>query len=428
MLKFQGSRNLHRVVVLNPKGGSGKSTLAFNIAGYLAGTGRRVALVDMDVQGSCSHWLKSRGEKLPYIHSVTAPYESSRDGSTEQIVKIPPEYDFAVIDAPGSVAAEDLSDFTVGAHAILIPVVPSAFDIHAASRLIKDLLLVARVSRTKGRLGIVANRIRVRTLSYRRLQTFLDSLSIAVVGKIRDSQNYVQAAYKGLCIHEMAHSSVRSDLEQWQQIANWIEDRLTRPLTERDWYRPQTRKSLPREPAPVPERRVALLTATAAVLAAVTFAFLLWQVPLSDSSPTTADSAVAQPDAAPQTIEHVSDVATVMADAPAPRGGAIARAVGDGQTIESGALHNEPNPHVPGIDSEPDVRAQFREKWQLSGVAQSDGDSIVLLSQRDDATTHRIRTGTELDGWTVKDAGPDYAVFARNDSEVRLVLHEQRTD
>ena len=40
---FRGSANLHKIVVLNPKGGSGKTTLAFNLAGYLATTGRKVA-------------------------------------------------------------------------------------------------------------------------------------------------------------------------------------------------------------------------------------------------------------------------------------------------------------------------------------------------------------------------------------------------
>ena len=52
MLDLKGTRGLHKIVVLNPKGGSGKTTLAFNLAGYLASTGRRVGLLDMDRQGA----------------------------------------------------------------------------------------------------------------------------------------------------------------------------------------------------------------------------------------------------------------------------------------------------------------------------------------------------------------------------------------
>jgi len=48
-------------------------------------------------------------------------------------------------------------------------VLPSAIDIHAASRLIADLLLVAKVSRRMGRLGVVANRVRENTLGFRKL-------------------------------------------------------------------------------------------------------------------------------------------------------------------------------------------------------------------------------------------------------------------
>ncbi|HMB72317.1 MAG TPA: ParA family protein, partial [Gammaproteobacteria bacterium] len=343
-------------MVLNPKGGSGKSTLAFNIAGYLAGTGRRVALVDMDIQGSSSHWLKLRGEKLPYIHAIPAPYESSSDRLKDQIVGIPKEYDFAVIDAPASICAEDLSDFTVGAHAILIPVVPSAFDIHAASRLVKDLLLVARVSRTKGRLGIVANRIRVRTLSYRRLQNFLDSLSIAVVGQIRDSQNYVQAAYKGLCIHEMAPSAVRSDLEQWQAIAVWIEQRLAAPLTERDWFRTEVSNAQPQE---LHERqgRVALLQAAAAVLAAVGVSFFLWQMTLSDPAPaeptmaTQLSEAMATQPSGTQTSERIAaspTAATAATAEPAAQRAVISRSLADVQSSAAGIPE-----HLQVADSSP---------------------------------------------------------------------------
>ena len=46
-----------RIVVLNTKGGSGKTTLATNLAAYYAATGRRVALMDLDPQGSSMLWL-----------------------------------------------------------------------------------------------------------------------------------------------------------------------------------------------------------------------------------------------------------------------------------------------------------------------------------------------------------------------------------
>ena len=49
---------LRKIVVLNPKGGSGKTTIATNLAAYYAWSGRSVALMDHDAQGSSTRWLR----------------------------------------------------------------------------------------------------------------------------------------------------------------------------------------------------------------------------------------------------------------------------------------------------------------------------------------------------------------------------------
>ena len=82
MLELAGNKNLHKVVVLNPKGGSGKTTLAFSLAGYLASTGRSVGLLDMDRQGSSTHWLRNRPDCLPKIHALPVPEGGSGTSSS----------------------------------------------------------------------------------------------------------------------------------------------------------------------------------------------------------------------------------------------------------------------------------------------------------------------------------------------------------
>jgi chromosome partitioning protein len=54
-----------RIVVLNTKGGSGKTTVATNLAAYYAWVGRRVALTDLDPQGSSMRWLSQRPAEAP---------------------------------------------------------------------------------------------------------------------------------------------------------------------------------------------------------------------------------------------------------------------------------------------------------------------------------------------------------------------------
>ena len=61
---------------------------------------------------------------------------------------------------------------------IIVPVLPSDIDIHACSRCIRDLLLVAKIRREDDRIGVIANRIRRNTLTYQSLIRFLQTLGI----------------------------------------------------------------------------------------------------------------------------------------------------------------------------------------------------------------------------------------------------------
>jgi chromosome partitioning protein len=116
-----------------------------------------------------------------------------------------------------------LSEVTRDAHKIIVPVLPSDIDVHACTRIIADLLLVAKVRREENRIGVVANRVRRNTLVYQSLQRFLATLNVPVVATLRDSQNYLRSAELGVGIHEMKSYLVAADVEQWQPLVDWIE-------------------------------------------------------------------------------------------------------------------------------------------------------------------------------------------------------------
>ena len=379
-------KNLYKVVVLNPKGGSGKTTLAFSLAGYLASTGRSVGLLDMDRQGSSTHWLRNRPDTLPAIRALSAPAGGSGT------VEIPEDVDYVVIDAPAGLTGNQLIDYTCGAHAIVVPVLPSDLDIHAASRLISQLLLKAQVSRRNGRLGIVANRVKERTVAYKQLLRFLDRLSINLVGTLRDSQNYTHAAANGQCIHEMAPSQVRKDTEQWQAITEWLESRLSIPLTGRDWLRPAE----PDTPEKTERRLRPALVLPAAAAAVGALAIAMWFL-----AATGEQSVEVSP-------EPVSPQVAFRSTPVEP----IARRV-----------EEEPEPEPASAPA----GAALRDRWQLTGVVSANGDRVLMLNDREEEATVRLSTDGKLDGWTVKDAGPDYAVLVQGDDEVRLLLNDDST-
>lgn len=230
---------MQRVVVLNPKGGSGKTTIATNLACWFAVCGHAPVMMDFDPQGSSTRWVGKRHSNQPRINVIPAYEKDGRMTRAFQL-RLPQGATHVVVDTPAAVLGPDMPDLTRGADKILVPVLPSDIDIHACSRCIRDLLLVAKIRRDDQRLGVIANRVRRNTLAYSSLQKFLDSLGIPIVATLRDAQNYVRAAELGLGIHEMKSYLVREDLEQWA------------PLTQ--WLNVPSGMSAPAMPAPVPSQ------------------------------------------------------------------------------------------------------------------------------------------------------------------------------
>ena len=66
-------------------------------------------------------------------------------------------------------------------------------------------------------------RVDARTLAADRLREFVSGLGVPVVGELRDTQNYVQLAARGLTLFDIAPGRVQRDLEQWQPIIDWLD-------------------------------------------------------------------------------------------------------------------------------------------------------------------------------------------------------------
>jgi chromosome partitioning protein len=128
-----------------------------------------------------------------------------------------------VVDSPSALSAVAFKDVLDSADAILIPVLPSAIDIHAVSRFIADLLLRAKIKRSKGHIAVVANRARKNTLVYRKLEKFLESLGIPFIATLRDTQNYIKATEMGIGVFEMQGEALFKDHKSWREITAWLE-------------------------------------------------------------------------------------------------------------------------------------------------------------------------------------------------------------
>jgi chromosome partitioning protein len=213
---------MQRIVVLNPKGGSGKTTLAINLAAYFAARGDNTLLIDRDPQGSATRWLRKRKPPQGVITGI-ATFEHDARTTRSWQMRVPEGTQKIVVDSPAAVEARLMPELTRDANKIIVPVLPSDIDIHAASRCIADLLLVAKIKRAENRIGVIANRVRKNTLMFQALMRFLEKLEIPIVATMRDSQNYVRAAEQGVGIHEMKPYTVKEDLAQWETLLAWLE-------------------------------------------------------------------------------------------------------------------------------------------------------------------------------------------------------------
>ncbi len=200
------------IVVANPKGGVGKSTLATNVAGCLAAAGHSVMLGDVDRQQSSRQWLKARPPQLPCI--------SGWDVSAEDIARPPKGTTHVVLDTPAGLHGKRLDAVMKIADRLLIPLQPSLFDIQATHNFVAELRAHRRGAEVK--MGLVGMRVREHTLANEQLQHYLGTLPLPVVAWLRDTQNYVHLAARGLTLWDVAPSRVERDLEQWATLAAWV--------------------------------------------------------------------------------------------------------------------------------------------------------------------------------------------------------------
>jgi chromosome partitioning protein len=201
------------VVVANPKGGVGKSTLATNIAGYFASQGHAVMLGDTDKQQSSKLWLGLRPEAARPIGTWEA--------HADLIVKPPRGTTHVVLDTPGGLHGWRFNDILKMADKLIVPLQPSVFDIFATRAFLDQLQ--AHKHGAKVDIALVGMRVDERTISSEKLDEFFAGLDFPVLSRVRNTQNYVHLAARGLTVFDVAPSRVEKDLEQWEPICQWLD-------------------------------------------------------------------------------------------------------------------------------------------------------------------------------------------------------------
>ena len=120
--------------VLNQKGGVGKTTLSITLAAASAARKQRALLVDADPQGSALDWVATRGERASPFMAIGM----AKPILHVELPKMKKDFDLILIDGPPRVY-DVAKSAVMASDAVLIPVLPSQFDVWAAEETVKLL-------------------------------------------------------------------------------------------------------------------------------------------------------------------------------------------------------------------------------------------------------------------------------------------------
>jgi chromosome partitioning protein len=202
-------------LVASSKGGCGKSTLVTQLASHWAQAGQRTTIVDADRQGSSFRWATLRPDTVPGV--------LAQEGGRRSLGRLPVDTQQLLIDTPAGATPRDLEPYLELADVVLVPVLPSSFDLHATLGFLAELQSVPRIKRGKLPVALVGNRLKPWThASQDAVDEVAGAAPFPLVAQLRDSQAYVLLAALGKGIFDYQSQQVVNHQQDWKPLLRWI--------------------------------------------------------------------------------------------------------------------------------------------------------------------------------------------------------------
>ena len=185
------------ITIAQQKGGAGKTTLAAHVAVALSQKGNRVAVLDIDPQGSLSYWHGIREKR--FGEGYTGLIFNSLSGwrVASEISRLKKQCEYIIVDSPPHTETEARTAIR-SADLVVIPVQPSPTDLWAT----KATLELAKAERVP--VKVVLNRVSANSRLAQTIAAELPELTKATLG---NRVLFAASLLEGRCATEVEPTS-----------------------------------------------------------------------------------------------------------------------------------------------------------------------------------------------------------------------------
>lgn len=197
------------ITVAQQKGGAGKTTLTAQLAVALSQEKRRkIALVDIDPQGSLSAWCNARQDSLASDRANFSLLSVPGWRLGHEIDKLQGSHDLVLIDSPPH-AESEVRRVIRGAGIVVMPIQPSPMDLWAIEP------TVDMAAHEKTPVLLVLNRVPPRGQLSEKISDILDSLPVAVAKtRLGNRVAFAASMMEGKGVIELSpHSSASKEIK-----------------------------------------------------------------------------------------------------------------------------------------------------------------------------------------------------------------------
>ncbi len=192
----------HVITIAQQKGGSGKTTLAAHLAVAWTQAGQRVAILDVDPQGSLGQWFERREDRLGEAGMDLSFRTASGWGARREAKALTRDHDLVVVDTAPHADREARSAME-NASLVVVPVQPTPSDLWAT----QATLELASNERIPA--AMVLNRVPARARLTAEIEAALAEFDAPLAqGRLGNRVAFAESFGRGATVLEAAASSV----------------------------------------------------------------------------------------------------------------------------------------------------------------------------------------------------------------------------